>query len=422
MPFLAGFDISAIPFKTDRTLRKVPYVTYALCFINLFIYLSTLGRSDYDVYNIIRHYGFIVNQPSLLTLFTSAFLHTELLHLAGNLLMLWLVGTVLEVGIGSIVFLLLYLASLVCAITLYGVIGRLFMPDSLGIPLVGASGAIAGITGLAAFRYFRVRVLTIPLVSFGGFPIPLPVLLWIPLWAYAVLFAGRELMTGLTELNGGPTSMVAHWAHIGGLVVGVVMAMVMNVAREGRREFALEDSTRAAAGQKPRDRSLQELRGLLREHPNDPEILEAMAGLLLVQGEHEKARDLYLKAVRLFLAANLRDRAAVSYLNVLHTFPQTVLQPREQITLAATLESLGHFQEAAQAFTLIIDTYPHREEAQTAILRTAQLDVRYLNDPTSAEYLLRLFIERYPESHWHNLAQERLRELTGSGKTTKPPA
>jgi len=409
MPFFAGFDISAIPFKTDRTLRKVPYVTYTLCFINILIYLATLGRSDYEVYTITRHYGFIVNQPSILTLFTSAFLHTELLHLAGNLLILWLVGTVLEAGIGSVVFLLLYLASLVCAITLYGVIGRLIMPDSLGIPLVGASGAISGITGLAAFRYYRVRVLTIPMVGLPGLfiPIPIPVLVWIPLWAYAVLFAGRELLAGFTDLHGG----VAHWAHIGGLVVGVVMAMVMNVAREGRRENALEDSTRAAAGQKPRDRSLQELRGLLREHPNDPEIIEAMAALLLVQGEHEKARDLYLKSVRLFLAANLRDRAAVSYLNVLHTFPKTVMQPREQITLAATLESLGHFQEAAQAFTLIIEAYPDREEAQTAIMRTAQLDVRYLHDPTSAEYLLRLFLERYPESHWHNLAQERLREL-----------
>ncbi|MHB9107612.1 MAG: rhomboid family intramembrane serine protease [Armatimonadota bacterium] len=422
MPFLAGFDISAIPFKTDRTLRKVPYVTYTLCFINIFIYLATLGRSNYDVYNIVHHYGFIVNDPSILTLFTSAFLHTDLQHLAGNLLILWLVGTVLEVGIGSVVFLLLYLASLVCAITLNGMIGRIFMPDSLGIPLVGASGAISGITGLAAFRYFRVRVLTIPVVSIAGFPIPLPILLWIPLWVYAVLFTVRELLAGFSELSGGDGSMVAHWAHIGGLVVGVVMAMVMNVAREGRREFALEDSTRAAAGQKPRDRSLQELRGLLREHPNDPEILEAMAALLLVQGEHEKSRDLYLKAVRFFLAANLRDRAAVCYLNVLHSFPQTVLQPREQITLAATLESLGHFQEAAQAFTLIIDAYPNREEAQTAIMRTAQLNVRYLNDPVGAEYLLRLFLERYPESHWHNLAQERLRELTGSGKTSKPSA
>jgi len=413
----AGLDISAIPFKTDRTLRKVPYVTYSLCFLNLFIYLSTLGKSEYDIYTIAQHWGFTINHPSILTLFTSAFLHTELLHVSGNLLILWLVGTVLEAGIGSTVFLLLYLASLVCATTLYGVIGRIFMPDSLGIPLIGASGAISGITGLAAFRYFKVRVLTIPLIGFPMIPIPLPipVLLWMPLWAYAVLFASRELLAGLTELHGS-TSMVAHWAHIGGLGLGALMAMVMRVAQEGRREFVLEDSTKAVSGAKPRERSLQELRSLLREHPNDPEIIEAMAGLLMVQREHEKSRDLYLKAVRLFLAANLRDRAAISYLNVLHTYPETILPPREQISLASTLEALGHFREAAQAFNLIIDQYPEREEAQTAVLRTAQLDLRYLHDPADAERLLRLFIERYPESHWHQLAQERLREMTGNTK------
>jgi membrane associated rhomboid family serine protease len=420
--FFAGLDISAIPFKTDRTLRKVPYVTYTLCFINLFVYLSTLGKSPFDLYTITRNWGFIISEPSILKLFTSAFMHTELLHLSGNLLILWLVGTVLEAGIGGVVFLLLYLASLVCATTLYGMIGRVFVSESLDIPLIGASGAISGITGLAAFRYFRIRVLTIPLIGLPMFPVPLPIpiLLWMPMWAYGVLFASRELLAGFTELHGS-TSMVAHWAHIGGLGLGVVMAMVMGVAREGRREFVLEDSTKAASGHKPRERSLQELRALLREHPNDPEILEAMAGLLMVQREHEKSRDLYLKAVRLFLAANLRDRAAVSYLNVLHTFPDTRLQPREQITLASTLEALGHFREAVQAFTLIIDHYPEQEEAQTSVLRTAQLYQRYLNDRAGAERLLRLFIERYPESHWHNLAQERLRELLGNGKTDNYP-
>jgi len=413
MPFLAGLDISALPFKTDRTLRKVPYVTYALCFINILVYLSLLGKSDYDVYTFTHQWGFVIDRPGLVTLFTSAFLHTDLLHLSGNLLILWLMGTVLEAGIGSTVFLLLYLASLVCATTLYGLIGRVFMSDSLGVPLIGASGAISGVTGLAAFRYFRIRVLTIPLIGLPMFPIPLPipVLLWIPLWAYAVLFASRELLAGFSELHG-PTSMVAHWAHIGGLGLGAVMALLMRVAQEGRREFVLEDSTKAANGDRPRDRSLRELRGLLREHPDDPEIIEAMAGLLMVQGEHEKSRDLYLKAVRLFLAANLRDRAAISYLNVLHTFPTILLPPREQITLASTLESLGHFREAAQAFTLIVEHYPDREEAQTAALRTAQLYQRYLNDPAAAENLLRRFIERYPDSHWRPLAQDRLRELT----------
>lgn len=414
--YLAGLDISAIPFKTDRTLRKVPYVTYALLFINLFIYLAFLGRSNYDLYQIASQYGFVVSHPSLLTLFTSAFMHTDFMHLAGNLLILWLVGTVLETGIGSTVFLLLYLAGLVCATTLYGVIGKVFLPGSLDVPLIGASGAISGITGLAAFRYYRVRVLTIPLVAFPPYlpiAIPVPALVWVPMWAYAVLFAFRELTAGFSEIQGHEGTMVAHWAHIGGLALGVLMALIMNVAQEGKREAALEDSTRATNGGKTAGRSLQDVEALLRATPNDPELLEAMGGLLLAQGDAPKSRAHYLKAVRLFLAGGQRDRASISYLNVLRSFPKTLMQPREQITLASTLESLGYFAEAAQAFTLIIDHFADREEAQTALLRTALIHQRYLNDRAGAERLLRTFLERYPQSHYLTLAQDRLRELAG---------
>lgn len=412
------FDILPLPIRTDRTLKQVPYVTYALCFINVFVFMTTIGSSRYETSLMVQHWGFTVSQPSIVTLFTSGFLHTEFLHLAGNMLILWLVGTVLEAGIGSGVFLLFYLASLVCATTLFALISRLFFPHSLDIPLIGASGAISGVTGLAAFRYYRVRVMTIPLVSFviGLLPITLPVpyKVWIPMWAYAFYFAARELWTGVTEISHHTGTMVAHWAHIGGLGMGILMALLFQVVQEGRREFALEDSkkTTRGGGPVPANRSLQELIVLQRQHPNDPEIIEAMAGVLMVEQEHEKSRELYLKALRLFLAAGQPERAAINYLNVLRSFPKTLMQPREQITLASALETLGHYREAAQAFTLLIDNYPDREEAQTATLRTAQLCQRYLNDRVGAERLLKQFIERYPLSHWKNYAQERLKELT----------
>ena len=404
-------NLIPLPIRTDRTLKKVPYVTYTLCFLNIFVFLNQIGMSQSERDAAAHQWGFIVSQPSIVTLFTSGFLHGDILHLFSNLLILWLVGTVLEAGIGSAVFLLFYLASLVCATTLYGVISRLFMHDSLHIPLIGASGAISGVTGLAAFRYFRLRVLTIPIISFGFLPIPIPIMVWVPMWAYALYFAAKELVAGFNLLTNNTDNMVAHWAHIGGLVMGVLMALLLKAVNEGRRECALEDSTRAAAGEKPRERSLQEVRELLRLHPNDPELMEAMAGLLMVQGHWAKSRDIYLKAVHLFVAAGQRDRAAISYLNALRAFPNTLLPPREQMTMASTLEALGHFREAVQAFGLIIEHYPDREEAETSLLRAALIYQRYLNDMPAAERLLKYFIERYPESHWHNLAQDRLKDL-----------
>lgn len=417
---IATFTIDPLPIKTDRTLRAVPYVTYALCFANIYVYLQLLGESNYTLAEVRHQWGFIIAEPSLTTLFTHAFLHTDLLHLLSNMFILWLVGTVLECGIGSLVFLLLYLASLVASCMLFGLIGRVFLHDSLNVPLIGASGAISGITGLATFRYFRLRVWTIMLFStpWVPLPIPLPIPIWLPLWMYGALFAVRNLVDGIMMIVQGRSEVVAYWAHIGGVGLGMLLALLMRVAEEGRREFVLEETTRAASGEAPKEYSLKELKRLLRQQPNDPELLEAMAGLMMARGEHELSRDLYLKAIRIFLAGAMRERAAVAYLNVLRTAPRTLLSPREQITLASALEAQGHYEEAVQAFMLIVDHYGEREEAQTALLRTSQIYLRYLKNPGTAERLLHQLLEHYPDSSWRTLVHERLREIAAVATIT----
>ncbi|HEY3418216.1 MAG TPA: rhomboid family intramembrane serine protease, partial [Armatimonadota bacterium] len=319
-------DIIPLPIRTDRTLRAVPYVTYSLCFINLFVHLINMRLSEYQMLQVDRTYGFIISDPSPISLFTHAFLHGDIIHLGGNLLILWLVGTVLEAGIGSTLFLLLYLASMVTSVLLYGLIGHIFLPDSLNIPLIGASGAISGVTGYAAFRYFRIRVFSILVLRLGDFPIPIPY--WLPMWTYALIFASRELLSGLMEIQGVEKGSVAHWAHIGGLILGIIAALALKMVQEAKREFALEDSAKVASGEVPQGKSLQELTGLLRENPDDPEVLEAIAGLSLLNGNQQDSRDYYLKAIPLFLANGNIDRAAINFLNVLRPFPETVLPPR----------------------------------------------------------------------------------------------
>lgn len=412
MPFPV-LDISALPIRTDRTLRAVPYVTYVLLFTNLIIYLVNLRLSFFQVNQLELHWGFIIGKPSLLTLFTYAFLHDDLLHLLGNMLILWLVGTVLETGIGSITFLLLYFASSVTGILLYGLIARAFMPGSLMLPLIGASGAISGLLGLAAIRFYRLRVLTFPMIALSWLPVPvpLPIPIWVPLWAYAVWFAAREVVAGVMNITTRETSTVAHWAHIGGLALGVLAAVLMQVVQEGKRESVLEDSMRASSGATPQDRARRDVQRLLREKPNDPEALEAMAALTLVNGERERSRELYLQAIPLFLAAGLRDRAATCYLNVLRVFPQTVLAMREQMAVATALEAMRHFTEAVQAFGLMAEHYPEVEEAQTSLLRAAQLHQRYLQNPAEALRILHDFLRTYPNSPWSGLVHERLEVL-----------
>jgi len=405
-------DIIPLPFRTDRTLRSVPYVTYTLLFCNLFVYMLCLGMSNYEFHLLTLQWGFIINKPSLLTLFTSLFLHDGLLHLLSNMLILWLIGTVLESGIGSITFLLLYFASAVTAVMINGLIGHTFFPGSLAVPLIGASGAISGITGFAAMRFHRLRALTVPLISLIWLPVPapIPLLIWMPMWVFALWFALREVVMGLLEISVRQNTFVAHWAHIGGLLLGVLAAMLLQVMQEGRREAVLEDSVRASAGV-PQERTRRDAQRLLHERPDDPEVLEAMAALSLVNGEQERSRDLYARAIPLFLSSGQREKAAACYGNILRNFPDMVLSAREQMSVAATLESLRHYPEALQAFRLMAEHYPHLEEAQTAWLRAALICHRHLENPAESRRILQHLQALHPDSPWSGLVRERLLAL-----------
>ena len=395
-----------MPIRTDRTLKTVPYVTYALLFINIFVHLSTLGLSDVQMVNFHQAWGFVPNQPNFLTLFTHAFLHDGLMHLVGNMLILWIVGTVLEAGIGSMLFLMLYTASTIAAVLLFSIITKIFLPGDMDIVLVGASGAIAGVLGFATFRYFHLKVMTILLVL-GFIPVPKPI--WFPFWVYGAYFVGTNIISGIsTVIDPASSPGVAYWAHIGGFGLGVLAALILQSGNDGMRENIIETSARVATRGEHTFKSIQEVWDLLKKNPKDPELLEALAGLMLVEGQTEQSRDYYLRAVTQFQAQRLPDRAAISYLNVLHHFPDTALPLRDQMNVAAALERSGHFAESAQAYTLVSQIYPDTDEAQNSMLRTSALYSRYFHDDERAKAILLELIRRYPNSTWCDMARERL--------------
>lgn len=159
-----------------------------------------------------------------LTLLTSMFMHGGLLHIASNMLFLFIFGDNVEDNMGSIKYLLFYLACGLAASFAQIVLGG---PDSI-IPNVGASGAIAGVLGayLVLFRQARIRVL-IPLGFFSSIS-TVPALVMIGIWIGIQLlsvFVLEEQTTG-----GG----VAYWAHIGGFVAGLLLVFAL---RDTRRDM-----------------------------------------------------------------------------------------------------------------------------------------------------------------------------------------
>lgn len=242
-----------LPIGDYPNARGVPFVTMALIAINVAVYLLValpLGaeapaRGDpllreyadflarhlpshvplsaalrdvtaYDL--VVFRYGFRPDAPSALTLFSSMFLHAGLLHLAGNMLFLWIYGDNVEHRLGPLRFLFWYLLTGIAA-----ALFQAFLSFGPALPMVGASGAISGVLGFYFLwfphHFVRVFILLFPFYM-GTVMLPARLVLGI----YLVL---DNLLPFLLAPAGG----VAHGAHIGGFVAGLAVAAWMKLLR-----------------------------------------------------------------------------------------------------------------------------------------------------------------------------------------------
>lgn len=206
------------PIRDHNPSGRTPYVTYALMAINVVVFVAywPLFSQPFELQQFFFDWALIPAKVSegfgWSGLFTSMFLHGGILHLAGNMLFLWIFGDNLEDELGHVGYLGFYLASGIGA----GLVHVLAAPGSV-IPTVGASGAIAGVMGgyLLLFPRAKVDVLFIFVIIFKIFPLPA----WIMLGAWF----GIQLLNGAaTDPDSGG---VAYWAHAGGFVIGLLLVV-----------------------------------------------------------------------------------------------------------------------------------------------------------------------------------------------------
>ena len=206
------------PIRDHNPSGRTPYVTYMLIAANVLIFLSYVGNmTDIRAMNALwinwaMIPARIAEGEGLHTLFTSMFLHGGVMHLAGNMLFLYIFGDNVEDAFGRRKFLLLYLASGLCAS-----LTQFILEPASSVPMVGASGAIAGVMGayLLLFPRARVDILIIIIVIFRVLPIPA--------WILLAVWFGMQFLGGISSnaFEGG----VAYWAHAGGFVAGLVLTI-----------------------------------------------------------------------------------------------------------------------------------------------------------------------------------------------------
>jgi membrane associated rhomboid family serine protease len=168
---------------------------------------------------------------TVVTAFTSMFMHGSLLHLGGNMLFLWIFGNNVEDSMGPLKFIVFYLLGGLAADA-----GQILVDTSSVIPTLGASGAVAGVLGGYLLLFPRARVVTLIFIIFFFTILELPALLFLVIWiGQQFLFAYFDLL-GPNEGGG-----VAYFAHIGGFVFGLLL--IRAFASEKRRQRQIERMT-----------------------------------------------------------------------------------------------------------------------------------------------------------------------------------
>ena len=207
-----------IPLRDTQPSYSKPFVTMIIIVINVLVFLFQLSLDEYSLNAFIATYGLVPDRFSAINVVTSMFLHGGWMHIIGNMWFLWIFGDNIEDILGHGKFLIFYL---LCGIV--AALAQVMLNPYSRVPMVGASGAIAGVMGsyLLKFPHARIETLAFIFIFLTRFDVPA--------WLMLILWFGTQLFSGVgsighTMVNEGGT---AFFAHIGGFVAGMVLIKTM---------------------------------------------------------------------------------------------------------------------------------------------------------------------------------------------------
>ena len=212
-------------YDTVRS-RKFPLVNLTLILANVLVFLYELQLGPDALKEFIFTWGLIPAnvfsdpQTSWMTFFSSMFLHGGWFHIINNVWVLFIFGDNVEAGMGKIRYLVFYMLSGVAA----GLMQSYILPSST-VPMIGASGAVAGVLGAYLILFPRSRIASLVPILFIFTIVEIPATLFLIFWFLS------QLYSGLGALRGGGESGIAWWAHIGGFMFGALMVSFFAVRR-----------------------------------------------------------------------------------------------------------------------------------------------------------------------------------------------
>jgi membrane associated rhomboid family serine protease len=381
-----------LPVGTDVRLRKTPVGNYILLALNVAIFLYTDVIGDWGGRVLKEFWTLDAQRPLLWQYLTYQFLHGDSLHLAGNMIFLWIFGNAVCDRMGNLPYLLFYLAG--------GVFAGLTFTLGAEHPIVGASGAIAAVTTafLALFPRVHVRMILWAFVLLVPFALPSSILIVFKIILWDNILA--------PSLDRGATSNVAYSAHLGGYAFGFAVAMALLLMRalprnpfdmagiwsRWHRRAGIPDIPMGGPIRYARPVEVEELSSRpLEERPLTP--AEALRERLI---EQVRAREY--------------EAATVSFEQLRRLAPDTVLPHPIQRDLANYLARSERHEAAVAAYEALLQAYPHTPDAGHVHLLTGMLLNRHLQAPERSIRHLTAALERLEGENERGLALQELQD------------
>jgi len=307
-----------------------------------------------------RKYGFIPAQKSFISLVTYMFIHGGWLHLIGNLLLLYLTGPFIEDVWGRPFFTAFYIIAGLFS----GFMFSLYYPNSMG-PLIGASGAIAGLIGAFLIRYWRTKIkfFFFFFIIHGTFKAPAWVML--PIWLALEIFSANAIDSVNAEGGG-----VAHWAHIWGFILGVVVAAGMKRLKieekyvhpkiEAQVHFvdegykAFEEATHKINEGKS-DEAYALLLVAARKNSMDKDVVEGLWNQGKELGKEKEAAEFYIRMIESEIRHDLMDVAFAHFSDLKEKVPQASISMTCKFMLMTYLTERQDYKEAKKLASELIE-------------------------------------------------------------------
>lgn len=391
-----------LPYGNDRLTFRFPAVTYTLIAANIAVFLWLLPVEHQAA---MATFGLTPRTPSLLDILTSMFAHAGILHLLWNMLFLWLFGPNVEDALGRLEYAIFYLGSGVAAGLLHVLVAHSFMPQVMDVPVVGASGAIAGILGVFAIRFYKTKikifwffaVLIYP-IRWGTFGIP--AVFGLGIWFLQQFFGGV-----FSIIYPGATG-VAYWAHIGGMVFGAILAGVLGMGRQGSDEYLLADAMESMDKGTTWD-AIENLKSLLERNPTDPALHSELAKVYAMEREADLALTHFQRCIDIHLSRSQRDKAVACYADFRHHFRRAHLSLKSEFQIARFLIEAQCYEPAVSLLENIAENHPDSTEAEVSLMKMAEL-LLLMGDLGRSVICCEDFLARYPHSSYRTMVEKTL--------------